>query len=147
MTDTDCVFCDIVAGEADALVVEGRTGGGDRAGTLAFSPLDPVAPGHVLVIPKAHYESLFDVPEDVLGDVMAHVQDLATRMRGRKSDEPGFDGVNVLNDSTDYQSVPHLHLHLVGRHDGDPDLLPDSDDYDGAKRDAYDAVTAALDDD
>ena len=147
MTDTDCVFCDIVAGEADALVVEERDGGEERAGTLAFSPLDPVAPGHVLVIPKAHYESLFDVPEDVLGDVMAHVQDLATRMRGGESDEPGFDGVNVLNDSTEYQSVPHLHLHLVGRHDGDPDLLPDSGDYGIARRDAFDAVTATLDDD
>ncbi|WP_440991093.1 HIT family protein [Haloarchaeobius baliensis] len=147
MTDTDCVFCDIVAGEADALVIEDRDGGEERAATLAFSPLDPVAPGHVLVIPKAHHESLFDVPADVLGDVMAHVQDLATRMRGGEDRERGFDGVNVLTDNTEYQSVPHLHLHLVGRHDGDPDLLPDSGDCDIAKRDAFDAVTAALDDD
>jgi histidine triad (HIT) family protein len=135
MTVTECVFCDIGAGDADALVV------GERERTLAFSPLDPVAPGHVLVVPKAHHESLFDVPEDVLVDVMEHVQSLARRLRG----DEGFDGVNVLHDSTFHQSVPHLHMHVVGRRDDDRDLWPETE-YDGSKRDAYDAVTAALDD-
>jgi len=135
MTDVECVFCGIVSGDADALIVD------ERERTLAFSPLDPVAPGHVLVVPKAHHESLFDVPVDVLGDVMTHVRSLARRLRG----DGGFDGVNVLNDSTGYQSVPHLHVHVVGRHEGDADLFPEGD-YDGSRRDAYDAVVAALDD-
>lgn len=135
MTDADCVFCDIVAGDADALVVD------ECERTLAFSPLDPLAPGHVLVVPKLHYESLFDVPADVLADVTEHVRSLARQLRG----DEGFDGVNVLNDSTAYQSVPHLHMHVVGRHDDDRDLFPGTE-YDGSKRDAYDAVTAALED-
>jgi histidine triad (HIT) family protein len=144
MSDPDCVFCDIVAGEADALVVDERDGGEGRAGTLAFSPLDPLAPGHVLVVPKAHHETLFDVPEDVLVDVTTHVRSLAKRMRRDGPESPGFDGVNVLNDSTSYQSVPHLHVHVVGRHADDDDLFPDTD-YDGTKRNAYDAVVSALD--
>ncbi|NHN42579.1 HIT family protein [Halorubellus sp. JP-L1] len=144
MTDADCVFCGIVAGDADALVVEARDGDEEQPGTLAFSPLDPIAPGHVLVIPTAHHETLFDVPEDVLAAVMEHTRSLASRMRGDGNDECGFDGVNVLNDSTSYQSVPHLHVHLVGRHEDDRDLFPDSD-YDGSKRDAHDAVVSAID--
>jgi|GEM_PF-853138 len=146
MTDTDCVFCAIVAGEADALVVDERDGGSGRPGTLAFAPMDPVAPGHVLVIPKAHHESLFDITDGALADVMAHVRSLARQMRRESPDGRGFDGVNVLNDSTAYQSVPHLHMHLVGRREDDPDLLPDAD-YELSRRDAYDAVSAALDDD
>ena len=133
MSESDCVFCAIVAGDAEALVVD------ETPDTLAFSPLHPVVPGHVLVVPKAHFDSLFDVPEDVLGDVMTHVQSLARRLCG----DGGFDGVNVLHDSTVYQSVPHLHMHLVGRRDDDPDLWPETD-YDGSKRDAHDAVVAAL---
>jgi histidine triad (HIT) family protein len=135
MTDVGCVFCSITAGEADALIVD------ERERTLAFSPLQPLAPGHALVVPKAHHESLFDVPPDVLADVMTHVRSLARRLRG----DGGFDGVNVINDSTEYQSVPHLHMHLVGRHEGEEDLFPEPE-YDGSKRDAYDAVVAALDD-
>jgi histidine triad (HIT) family protein len=146
MTETDCVFCGIVAGEADALVVDERDGGDGRPGTLAFAPLYPVAPGHVLVIPKGHQESLFDAPEEALGAVMAHVRSLARRMRREDPDGRGFDGVTVLNDGTAYQSVPHLHMHLVGRRGDDPDLLPGADD-EVSKRDAYDAVSAALDED
>jgi histidine triad (HIT) family protein len=140
MTDTDCVFCDIVAGDAHALVVDEREGVDGRPGTLAFSPLDPVAPGHVLVIPRAHHESLFDVPADALTAVTEHARSLARRMRGG---ERGFDGANLLNDSTSYQSVPHLHLHVVGRREDDPDLFPETD-YDREREDAYDAVTDAL---
>jgi diadenosine tetraphosphate (Ap4A) HIT family hydrolase len=57
--------------------------------------------------------------------------------------ERGFDGANLLNDSTSYQSVPHLHLHVVGRREDDPDLFPETD-YDREREDAYDAVTDAL---
>jgi histidine triad (HIT) family protein len=134
MTGTDCVFCDIVAGDADALVVD------ETAETLAFSPLHPIAAGHVLVIPKAHHESLFDVPADATADVTEHARTLARRMRGG---DRGFDGANLLHDSTEYQSVPHFHLHVVGRRDGDADLLP-GPDRDSEREDAHAAVRAAL---
>lgn len=140
MADTDCVFCDIVAGDADVLVVDEREGEDGRPGTLAFSPLDPVAPGHVLVIPKAHHETLFEISEDALAAVTEHARTLARDLCGG---DRGFDGANLLNDSTSYQSVPHLHLHVVGRRADDPDLFPETD-YDGEREDAYDAVTDAL---
>jgi histidine triad (HIT) family protein len=140
VTDTDCVFCDIVGGDGEALVVDECDGGDERAGTLASAPLDPVASGHVLVVPKAHHESLFDVSEDVLAAVTEHARLLARRFRGG---EGGFDGANVLHDSSAQQSVPHLHLDVVGRREGDRDLWPETE-YDGSKRDAYDAVTVAL---
>ena len=130
MADSECVFCAIVAGEADALVVDERDETDERPGTLAFAPLHPVAPGHVLVIPKAHHVTLFDVP----------AKSLACRFRGG---ERGFDGANLLHDSTEYQSVPHFHLHVVARRDGDADLLP-GPDRDSEREDAYAAVRAAL---
>jgi histidine triad (HIT) family protein len=60
MTDRDCVFCAILAGDEDALVVD------ETPETLAFPALNPVAPRHVLVVPKAHHESLFDVSRAAL---------------------------------------------------------------------------------
>ena len=137
MTDSACPFCRIVAGEAEALVVD------DRERTLAFAPLDPMAPGHVLVVPKAHHGSLFEVPGDVLADVTDHVRSLARRLRGG---DQGFDSVQLLQESIPEQDVPHLHVHLVGYRDGEGrDLWPASD-YEGSKRDAYETVTAALGD-
>jgi histidine triad (HIT) family protein len=130
----DCVFCGIVAGEEPARIVD------ETAETLAFAPLDPLAPGHLLVVPKAHHESLFDVPDDVLAAVTGHARDLARDLCGG---DHGFDGANLFNDSTSYQAVPHLHLHVVGRRAADPDLFPETD-YHGDREEAYAPVTAAL---
>ncbi len=133
--DAACPFCRIVAGDAETLAVD------ERERPLAFAPLDPIAPGHALVVPKAHHESLFEVPGDVLADVTDHVRSLARRFRGG---DRGFDSVQLLQESIPQQDVPHLHVHLVGHRDGDGrDLWPASD-YEGSRRDAYDAVTAAL---
>jgi histidine triad (HIT) family protein len=114
----DCIFCSIVAGEEDAVVVD------ETDETLAFAPLDPVSEGHLLVIPKSHYESLFDVPESTLSDVIKHTKSIASRLQ-----DSDFDGVNLLHASGEaaQQSVPHFHIHLAPRRSGDElDLWPES---------------------
>lgn len=100
------MFCSIRDGEEPAAVVD------DTDETLAFAPLDPFSEGHVLVIPKTHYETVFDVPERELGAVMTHAKRIAERLRER-----GFDGVTLLHDSgrAAGQSVQHFHLHLAPR--------------------------------
>ncbi|WP_439028271.1 HIT family protein [Haloarchaeobius sp. DT45] len=130
----DCIFCEIVAGEADALVLD------ETDETLAFAPLEPVSEGHLLVVPKAHHENLFDISEEALRAVSDHARDIATRLR-----DHGFDGVNLLHDTGVQQSVSHFHLHVAPRRAEDGlDLWPDFD-YESRGRGAdYAAVKAAL---
>lgn len=91
---------------------------------MVFSSLNPVSEGHLLVIPKVHCESLFDVPEPTLGKVMEHAKSIAVRLR-----TGDFDGVNLLHVSgkAAQQSVQHFHIHLAPRRSDDEfDLWPES---------------------
>ncbi|MGW1014063.1 HIT family protein [Streptomyces termitum] len=102
----DCTFCRLIRDDAARWVVRGPV-------ASAFAPLDPLAPGHALVVPTAHWADVFDVPPEVLADTVALVQQVATVMRTALRAE----GVNVLSASGpgSEQSVPHLHFHLVPR--------------------------------
>ncbi|MGH2400229.1 MAG: HIT family protein [bacterium] len=116
MSDSDCIFCGIIAG-----VVPGEIVDSDDH-TVAFMDINPATRGHALVIPRTHAENLFDVEE---GDLLATVtaaRRLAARMR--ETIEP--DGVNVLNSTgrAAWQSVFHFHLHVIPRYDDDPLRLP-----------------------
>lgn len=134
----DCPFCAIVAGEAEALVLE------ERAETLAFAPLEAVSEGHLLVVPREHHTTLVDVPGETLSAVTAHAKSIVERLTAG-----GFDGANLLHASGEaaQQSVDHLHVHVAPRREGDGlDLWPDSD-YEAENREAcYAAVRAALED-
>lgn len=134
MTTDDCVFCNIVSGDAPATIVD-RT-----ETTLALVPRTPESPGHLLVIPQAHYESLFDIPESELAAVSRHAKTLAVHFR-----ELGFDGANVLHASGEaaQQSVPHFHL-APRRADDDFDLWPDVRGEGSHDDDIYDQLQAEL---
>ena len=130
----DCPFCAICAGTEPAEVVD------ETATTLAFAPLDPVAEGHVLVIPKAHHETLFDVPASTLCRVVEHAKSIAERLTAHD-----FDGVTLLNDSSHQQTVPHFHLHLAPRRDDDGlDLWPESDYEESDVGQTYDGIRRQL---
>ena len=75
--------------------------------------IHPTNKGHTLLMPKVHYESLLDVPSDLLGELFANVQKVGAAMvKGL-----GVKGFNVLvnNGSVAGQLVPHLHVHVVPR--------------------------------
>jgi histidine triad (HIT) family protein len=101
----DCIFCKIVEGTIPAKKVA------DSAHALAFPDINPVAPQHILVIPKQHVASLNDVAD---WSVMAHVYELA----GQVAREKGLDKTGwraVINTGRDAnQLVHHIHLHLIG---------------------------------
>lgn len=110
-TQADCVFCKIACGELDARRVL------DTTNCVAFLDAAPLAPGHTLVIPKAHFEGLHDMPEDVVGEIA-----IATRRVGRAIREVvGAEGYNVLqnNGTVAGQVVMHVHFHVIPRTDGD----------------------------
>lgn len=106
---TDCVFCEIVAGQAPATIVR------EWDDALAIVPLGPVVDGHTLVIPKQHVADFGEDPE-VSATTMRRAAELAA----------GDQAMNVITsrgrEAT--QSVWHLHLHLVPRAENDGLALP-----------------------
>jgi histidine triad (HIT) family protein len=104
-----CVFCDVVAGEVAAFEVFRD----DAA--VAFLDHRPLFPGHTLVVPVRHVETLADLEPDEVGPYFARVQAIAAAMPGAL--EAG--GTFVANNNIVSQSVPHLHVHVVPRTRGD----------------------------
>jgi histidine triad (HIT) family protein len=116
VSDPDCIFCRIIAGELPATIVD------EDERTIAFMDIAPATRGHALVIPRAHSRDVFDAsPEDLQATVVA-AQRLAKRARERL----GADGVNLLNSSgaAAWQTVFHLHIHMIPRYRDDPLRLP-----------------------
>ncbi len=106
-----CIFCNIVKGELEAKKVH------DTESVLAFIPKEQVAKGHTLVIPKEHYESILDISETDLSDVVRVAKELSQKYR----DELDATGVNLLHASGKdaQQSVFHFHIHVVPRYPND----------------------------
>jgi histidine triad (HIT) family protein len=104
-----CVFDEIIAGTLPAAVVY------DEGSVLAFLDHRPLLPGHVLVVPKHHYETLGDLPEADVGPYFLAVQRLARAVEQGMQADGSFVAVNIRIS----QSVPHLHTHVVPRRKGD----------------------------
>ena len=102
---SDCVFCRIVSGESSAHVVL------DEETTMAFLDARPVSPGHCLLVPRAHHETLADLPEDLVQPVFAAAQRLARAVEAGM----GADGTFVAINNRVSQSVAHMHVHVVPR--------------------------------
>jgi histidine triad (HIT) family protein len=105
----DCVFCDIVAGRADAEVVL------DDEVAVAFLDRSPLFVGHVLVVPRDHVVTLPDLPRASVGPFFDRVREIARIMPAAL----GAEGTFVANNNVVSQSVAHLHVHVVPRRKGD----------------------------
>jgi len=103
--DPNCRFCQIVAGEESAhLVFEDEQ-------TLAFLDNRPLFPGHSLLVPRDHYETLSDLPPELVQPLFANARLLSAAVP-RAMEKPG--SFVALNNVVS-QSVPHLHIHVVPR--------------------------------
>ena len=111
MADSDCLFCKIGAGEIPvAKVLEDDV-------CVAFMDIGPLAEGHVLLIPKDHYETLDQMPA---GQAAAMCGNLPVLVKAVQA-AVGCEGVNVLqnNGRVAHQIVPHVHFHIIPRTTGD----------------------------
>ena len=127
---TDCIFCKIIAGEipSSKLYEDGHV--------YCFLDINPVTPGHSLVIPKKHFEFLSDMGPEYAGPMWEAGRKIASALR--KADIQ-CDGVNFLlaDGSVAGQEVGHVHLHVIARYPGDgagykfdPNRkLPDDDEW------------------
>jgi histidine triad (HIT) family protein len=114
--DPDCLFCQIIAGELPSQRVD------EDERTVAFMDINPATRGHVLVVPKAHAADVLEIDsEDLAATVIA-----AQRLARKVTERLGADGVNLLNScgSAAWQTVFHLHIHVIPRYADDPLRLP-----------------------
>ena len=100
-----CLFCRIVAGAEPAQIVL------DDDICLAFLDVRPLFHGHTLLVPRDHYETLADLPADLIEPYFERAQRLSVAVR----DAMGAQGSFVAMNNVVSQSVPHLHCHVVPR--------------------------------
>ena len=100
-----CKFCQIASGELASFVVF------EDSISLAFLDNRPLFPGHTLLVPKEHYETLADLPTELVGPFFGNVQALARAVEQAMDTEGTFVAIN----NRVSQSVPHLHVHIVPR--------------------------------
>jgi len=108
MPDT-CLFCRMIQGDVATPVV--------YESEVAFAFLDhrPLFPGHCLVLPRRHIETLIAVPPELLGPFFAEVQLITRAVEAATEAQGSFVAMN----NRISQSVPHLHVHVVPRNRGD----------------------------
>ncbi len=105
----DCLFCEIIRGSAEAAkVFEDPT-------CVAFLDHRPLFPGHVLLVPRVHVETLPQLPAELIEPLFSRARMLAAAMVTALAAEGSFVAIN----NTVSQSVPHLHIHIVPRTKGD----------------------------
>jgi len=100
-----CKFCQIIAGEIPAHFVL------DTDDVVAFLDHRPLFPGHTLVLPRDHVETLADLPEDRVGPFFRQVQRVEAAVRTAMEAQGSF----VAENNVVSQSVAHLHVHVVPR--------------------------------
>ncbi|MEP6819583.1 MAG: HIT family protein [bacterium] len=101
----NCLFCGIISGEVNAtLVFQDEL-------CVAFLDHRPLFPGHCLLVPKKHFETLGDLPAELVGPFFRNVQLLTRAVEVALEAEGSFVALN----NRVSQSVPHLHVHIVPR--------------------------------
>lgn len=108
---SDCIFCKIVAKEIPATIVC------EDDDVLVFMDIGPIIKGHVLVIPKQHFDPVTETPDELL----AKLHLTAKRIAQAQMNGLGADGVNIMqnNGTAAGQEVAHIHVHVIPRFSDD----------------------------
>jgi len=111
MADPNCIFCKILEGTIPSVQVY------QDAQVVAFMDIHPIAPGHVLLVPRHHCAHLLEAPPDVLAAVAAAAPEVARGLMKATRAE-GFNFFQ-FNGACSGQEVMHLHFHIIPRRPGD----------------------------
>ncbi len=111
MKKEDCIFCKIAAGEIPSRAIY------EDDLFKVILDIEPATKGHALIIPKNHYDNVFDLGKSETEVIFPLAQKLATRMK----EELGCDGLNIVQNNGEVanQTVKHFHLHLIPRYEND----------------------------
>jgi histidine triad (HIT) family protein len=106
---SDCIFCKIASGAIKADVIE------EDEDTVTFLDASPVFPGHLLIVPRRHFETLADLPDNMLAPLFLQARRATQAVVAGLGAEGSFMAVN----NKISQTVPHLHVHVIPRRKGD----------------------------
>jgi histidine triad (HIT) family protein len=103
----ECIFCKIVKGEIPSQKVY------EDDKTIAFLDINPLSRGHTLVMPKQHFETLTDLPDDLASLLAVRLKHLASAI----SKTTGASGFNIIQNNRQVagQLIPHVHFHIIPR--------------------------------
>jgi histidine triad (HIT) family protein len=105
LPEADCLFCRIVAGEVDSHRVF------EDDSCVAFLDNRPLFHGHTLLVTREHYETLWDLPDELVAPLFQNAKRLSAAVR----EAMGSQGAFVAMNNVVSQSVPHLHVHIAPR--------------------------------
>lgn len=111
MKDDNCIFCKIANGEIPSKTIY------EDEKFRVILDLGPATKGHALILPKEHYANLYELPEEMAGNVMKLAQKMAIQI----TEKLGCEGFNLVQNNGDLagQTVYHFHLHLIPRYRAD----------------------------
>lgn len=107
MTKDDCIFCKIARGEIPSATIY------ETNDFRVFLDVAPANRGHALIVPKEHYDNIFQIDGETAGKLFS----LATVVARAIKDETGCDGLNIVQNNGEIagQTVFHFHMHLIPR--------------------------------
>lgn len=105
----NCVFCKINKGTIPSKTIY------ETETLKVILDIDPISPGHMMIIPKEHFTDLKDIRQDVLNEINA----LAKEMIRLLENKLNCQGVTLMQNNGRGQEVKHYHLHLIPRYDND----------------------------
>ena len=111
-----CTFCDLIRGAAEVSICH------EDSDSIAFMDIQPVNAGHVLVVPREHYESLLDVPPEI----GLHLFHVTMKLAGAVRKVTNCEDMNIVVNSgaAAGQDEPHYHVHIIPRRHGDGFDIP-----------------------
>ena len=109
----DCIFCKIVNGEIPSYTLY------EDDIVKVFLDVNPDTNGHTLIVPKKHYQDLFDIDNDTL----MHIMDISRKINQLLSDKLNTDGLTLVQNNGLKQEVKHFHLHLKPQYKNEGKLL------------------------
>jgi histidine triad (HIT) family protein len=114
-TKSDCPFCRMIKEKSDCAVVS------EDKDILIIMDLFPATPGHLLILPKRHIETIYEMPADLGARIMTAAVIMAKAIKEKLSP----DGLNLIqsNEASAGQAIPHFHLHVVPRYRNDSVFL------------------------
>ncbi len=130
----DCVFCRIVRKTVPASIIY------EDDAVVAFLDIKPLSNGHTLIIPKEHYETIFDIPEELLTQVHKVAKHIAAAVK----ESTKADGISIIqqNGRAANQDIFHLHVHVIPRLEGHK--LPHFNNTVNTSREQLDQVAAQI---
>ncbi len=122
----DCIFCKIVRGDLPSARIF------SNSAVMAFLDIGPLVEGHTLIVPKEHFENIWEVPPELGQELTAAMQRVGRAVMAGT----GASGLNVVmnNGASAGQLVPHAHWHLIPRFEGDGLLHVRQKEYESRQR-------------